>query len=224
MLRAHPLVSAFALSLLCSSTLAAQDSLTLEGIFNSGDFVPEQLGPVRWLDQEAAYVRLEADSTTPGAQELVRYDAATGRREVWIPGARLVPPGDSTPLAVEDYSVSPDKRRILIFTNSKKVWRQNTRGDYWALDLSTWRLGRLGGAQAKPSTLMFAKFSPDGSRVAYVRENNLYVEDLRDGRITQLTRDGSRTVINGTFDWVYEEELNLRDGFRWSPDGARIAY
>ncbi len=71
---------------------------------------------------------------------------------------------------------------------------------------------------------MFAKFSPDGGRVAYVRENNLYVENLGDGRITQLTRDGSRTIINGTFDWVYEEELALRDGFRWSPDGRRIAY
>ena len=71
---------------------------------------------------------------------------------------------------------------------------------------------------------MFAKFSPDGGRVAYVRENNLYVENLADGRITQLTSDGSRTIINGTFDWVYEEELSLRDGFRWSPDGRRIAY
>ena len=216
--------STVTLSLLFSSTLAAQDSLTIDRIFTSNEFVPEQLGRVRWLDQEAAYVRLEADSATPGGQALVRYDAATGRRQVWIPAARLVPPGDSAPLAVEDYSVSPDKRRLLIFTNSKKVWRQNTRGDFWSLDLSTWRLRRLGGAQAKPSTLMFAKFSRDGDRVAYVRENNLYVEDLRDDRITQLTHDGSRTVINGTFDWVYEEELNLRDGFRWSLDGARIAY
>ena len=71
---------------------------------------------------------------------------------------------------------------------------------------------------------MFAKFSPDGGRVAYVRANNLYVEDVASGAITPLTTDGSRTVINGTFDWVYEEELNLRDGFRWSPDGKRIAY
>src|SRR5918995_624356 len=220
----RPFLWALALLLLESSTLAAQDTLTLDRIFNSKEFAPEQLGRVRWLDNEAAYVKLEADSATPGGQDLVRYDAATGRREVWIPGARLVPPGDSTPLAVEDYSVSPDKRRLLIFTNSKKVWRQNTRGDFWSLDLSTWRLRKLGGAQAKPSTLMFAKFSPDGGRVAYVRENNLYVENLADGRITQLTGDGSRTIINGTFDWVYEEELGLRDGFRWSPDGRRIAY
>jgi dipeptidyl-peptidase-4 len=141
-----------------------------------------------------------------------------------VPAARLVPPGDSVPLEVEDYDLSADGRRLLVFTNSKKVWRLNTRGDYYALDLSTWRLQKLGGAEAKPSTLMFAKFSPDGGRVAYVRENDLYVESLSDGRITRLTSDGSRTVINGTFDWVYEEELNLRDGFRWSPDGRRIAY
>jgi dipeptidyl-peptidase 4 len=219
----RPFVWALAL-LLLSSTVAAQDSLTVDRIFNSKEFAPEQLGRVRWLEKEAAYLRLEADSATPGGQALVRYDAATGRRAVWIPAARLVPPGDSMPLAVEDYTVSPDERRLLIFTKSEKVWRQNTRGDFWSLDVSTWRLRKLGGPQAKPSTLMFAKFSPDGNRVAYVRENNLYVENLGDERITQLTHDGSRTVINGTFDWVYEEELNLRDGFRWSPDGARIAY
>jgi dipeptidyl-peptidase-4 len=71
---------------------------------------------------------------------------------------------------------------------------------------------------------MFAKFSPDGSKVAYVRENNIYVENLADGQITQLTDNGSRTIINGTFDWVYEEELGLQDGWRWSPDGRSIAY
>src|SRR6185437_6675929 len=94
----------------------------------------------------------------------------------------------------------------------------------WAFDVASGALGKLGGNRAQSSTLMFAKFSPDGGRVAYVREHNLYVEDLDDGRIVQLTRDGSRTIINGTFDWVYEEELNLRDGFRWSPDGKQIAY
>ncbi len=220
----RPFASALALMLLSASILAAQDSLTLDRIFNSDEFASEQLGRVRWLENEAAYVRLEADSATPGGRSFVRYDAATGKRDVWIPARRLVPPGDSMPLAAEDYSISPDKRRLLIFTNSQKVWRQNTRGDFWSLDLSNWSLRKLGGAQAKPSTLMFAKFSPDGNRIAYVRENNLYVEDLGNGRITQLTHDGSRTIINGTFDWVYEEELNLRDGFRWSPDGAHIAY
>jgi dipeptidyl-peptidase-4 len=71
---------------------------------------------------------------------------------------------------------------------------------------------------------MFAKLSPDGSRVAFVRERNLYVETLASGAITQLTSDGSDTVINGTSDWVNEEELGIRDGFRWSPDGRAIAF
>ena len=75
-----------------------------------------------------------------------------------------------------------------------------------------------------PASLMHAKFSPDGSRVAYVRSNNIYVEDLRDHRITRLTNSNSTDLINGTFDWVYEEEFGLRDGFRWSPDGNSIAY
>jgi dipeptidyl-peptidase-4 len=224
----RPLVTAVGLALSLSTALPAQSAdsslVTLDRLFASGDFTPELLGNVRWLDGEAAYTRLEPDSAAPPARSLIRYDAASGRRDVWVPTGRLIPPGDSVPLQVEDYSVAPDKRRLLLFTNSRKVWRQNTRGDFWTLDLSTWRLRKLGGPEAEPSTLMFAKFSPDGGRVAYVREHNLYVEDLAHGGITQLTRDGSRTIINGTFDWVYEEELNLRDGFRWSPDGRRIAF
>ena len=223
----RPFVWALASSLALSTQLPAQEAdsslMTLDRLFNSEEFAPQFPGPVRWLSG-SAYVKLEADSAAGGALSLVRYDAASGRREVWVPASRLVPPGDTLPLPVEDYSVSTDGRQLLVFTNSRKVWRQNTRGDFWSLDLSSWRLRKLGGPEAKPSTLMFAKFSPDGGRVAYVREHNLYVEDLGDGRITQLTRDGSPTIINGTFDWVYEEELNLRDGFRWSPDGRRIAF
>jgi dipeptidyl-peptidase-4 len=228
MLNPRVLSGLIALLIFVFSALSAQqpDSalLTLDRIFNSAEFTPERLGPVRWMDNAAAYLKLEADSVTPGGLSLVRYDAASGRREVWVPPSRLVPEGDSTPLEVEDYTVSPDGKRLLVFTNSQKVWRENTRGDFWVLDLAGGKLHQLGGHSAKPSTLMFAKFSPDGGRVAYVRENNLYVENLDDGRITGLTRDGSRTTINGTFDWVYEEELSLRDGFRWSPDGKRIAY
>ncbi len=225
-LRALLGIALLALSL--PSPLRAQtpDSslLTVERLYGSAEFAPEPLGDVRWVPGTAAYTRIEPDSAIPGGAALMRYDAATGTREVWVPAARLVPPGDSVPLEIEDYSLSPDRRRLLLFTNSRKVWRQNTRGDFWVLQLDDWRLRKLGGSAAEPSTLMFAKFSPDGDRVAYVRAHDLYVERLDDGRITRLTHDGSRTIINGTFDWVYEEELNLRDGFRWSPDGRRIAF
>jgi dipeptidyl-peptidase 4 len=99
----------------------------------------------------------------------------------------------------------------------------NTRGDYWVFDLKGGNLRKLGG-DAPEASLQFAKFAPDGKRVAYVRASNIYVEELLDGKITPLTTDGTPTLINGTFDWVYEEEFFLRDGFRWSPDGASIAY
>jgi dipeptidyl-peptidase-4 len=198
--------------------------LSLQRIYGSPEFRPQAFGPARWLAKGAAYTTLERSEATPAGQDLVRYDAESGERTVLVPAARLVPEGDTMPLTVESYSWSEDERQLLIFTNSQQVWRQNTRGDYWTLDLATWKLRRLGGRAAKPSTLMFAKFAPEGRRVGYVRENNLYVEDLASGRIVRLTRDGSRTIINGTFDWVYEEELDNRDGWRWSPDGRTIAF
>ena len=204
--------------------VADSSLLSLRRIYGSPEFRPEPFGPARWLARGAAYTTLERSRETEGGQDLVRYDVATGDRTVLVAAARLKPAGDTMALTVEAYSWSKDEGQLLVFTNSKPVWRQNTRGDYWVLDLRTWRLRRLGGSTAKPSTLMFAKFSPDGRRVGYVRENDLYVEDLATGRIIRLTRDGSRTIINGTFDWVYEEELDDRDGWRWSPDGRTIAF
>ncbi len=191
-------------------------------IFQAGLYDPPSFGPARWLPDGSAYSTVEP-APAGGASDIVRYDAATGERRVLVPGTRLLPPGRDTALAISDYAWSADGARLLVFTNTTKVWRQHTRGDYWVLDLSSGRLRQLGAA-APASSLMFAKFSPDATRVAYVRANNLYVERLADGRVTQLTATGSDTVVNGTSDWVYEEELDVRDGFRWSPDGTRLAY
>jgi len=201
---------------------ATSSRLTVERIFGSGEFAARSAGQLRWLD-DSTYVALQANPQQNGAAELARFNARTGARDVVVPSTSLTPNGASAPLEVEDYFWSPDHKRLLIFTASERVWRENTRGDYWVLDLASHQLRKLGG-DAPRSTLMFAKFSPDGGRVAYVRQNDLYVEDVTGGAITRLTRDGSRTIINGTFDWVYEEELSLRDGFRWSPDGKSIAY
>ncbi len=164
--------------------------------------------------------------TTLSGSDLVRVSAATGAKERPRERGLLTPAGASAPLDVEDYEWSADHTKLLIFTNSARVWRENTRGDFWVLDLASHRLAQLGGAEARanPSTMQFAKFSPDGKRVGYVRAHDLYVESADSSAITRLTNDGSVTIINGTFDWVYEEELGMRDGFRWSPDGTHIAY
>jgi dipeptidyl-peptidase-4 len=200
--------------------LAQSDSgrLTLDSVLT---FHAKTLEPLVWEAGGQGYFKLER--STQGVAELVHYGVETGIRTTVVPADRLVPERAVSPLVIEHFDISADGQQVLIFTESRRVWRSNTRGDYWLLDLRTWRLRKLGGAAA-PSSLMFAKFSPDGSRVAYVRDNNLYVETVTGGFIAQLTTDGSSHVVNGTFDWVYEEELFCRDGFRWSPDGRHIAY
>jgi dipeptidyl-peptidase-4 len=203
----------------------------LRRIFQSDEYTAESFGPAVWFGDGSYGVVERVD----GTRVPVTYDAATGKRDVLADAALLTPKGASAPLAVANYQWVPavgadprvrpdaDRKRALIFTNTKRVWRQNTRGDYWLLDREARTLRKIGGS-APESSLMFATVSSDGSRVAYVREHNLYVEDLAKGDIKQLTADGSQTIVNGTSDWVNEEELDIRDGFRWSPDGRSLAY
>ncbi len=224
---AIPLISSMVWILVAATRLFAQQSFDLDQFFRKAflqhEFQPKSFGPARWLNEGEAYATLEPSSSLSGASELARYDTATGKREVLIAASDLIPTGSKDPIHIENYDWSGDMSRVLIYTNSRKVWRANTRGDYWVFDRRGKSLRKLGG-DASPSTLMFAKFSPDGSRVAYVRANNIYVESAQTGETIQLTHDGSETIINGTTDWVYEEEFFLRDAFRWSPDGKRIAY
>jgi dipeptidyl-peptidase-4 len=141
---------------------------------------------------------------------------------VKVSAEKLTPQGASEPLAIEEFSMTADEQKLLIFTNSARVWRSNTRGDYWVLDLKGGRCANSAAPEAKPSSLMFAKFSPDGQRVGYVRENNVYVENLSgDNKITKLTTDGSRYIVNGTFDWVYEEEFSVATVFAGVPTANR---
>src|SRR5271154_7581298 len=225
--RILPILAFFFAVCLASIPLHAQISpesdQLLHRMYASEDFEVKYFGPARWLDDGAFYTTVEPSAAVKDAQDIVRYQTANGKREVLVSAAKLIPAGDKVPLAFENYAWSKGKSRLLLYTNSAPVWRLRTRGDYWVLDLQSGALRKLGG-DAPTSSLMFAKFSPDGTKVAYVRGNNIYVQEISNGRITQLTHDGSQTIINGTSDWVYEEELDVRDAFRWSPDGRRIAY
>ncbi len=211
-----------------TAAAAAQDrpsasALSLDRIFSGREFAAERFGPARWMRDGETFTTLEPSADVKSARDLVLYTAPTGARRVLVPAAKLVPPGRTAPLSIDDYAWSPDGSVLIVFTNSARVWRQNTRGDYWTYDMRTARLRQL-GTSFEPSTLMFAKLSPDGRLAAYVAKNNLYVEDLQGGAVRQLTSDGSEDVVNGTSDWVYEEEFDLRDGFRWSPDSGAIAF
>ena len=201
---------------------AQSNALTLENIYSNGLFRSKGFGPVRWMKDSKGYSTVETNNDL-GGEEIVRYDAQTGERSVLVTAEQLVPEGGKKPLGIDNYEWSDDNSQILIFTNTKKVWRYNTRGDYWVLNIASGKLKQLGkGLEA--STLMFAKFSPDGTRVGYVSNQNIYIEEMATSKISQITTDGGGNIINGTFDWVYEEELDCRDGFRWSPDGKTIAY
>ncbi len=155
---------------------------------------------------------------------IVQTDVSDPSKEIILVNeALLTPKGQTAPLAVRSFVFSEDGKKVLIYTNTKKVWRYDTRGDYWVADLTAKTLKQIGAARPA-SSLMFAKFSPDASKVAYVSEHNIFTENLASGTVSKLTSDGTKKLINGTFDWVYEEELDCRDGFRWSPDGKAIAY
>ncbi len=154
---------------------------------------------------------------------LVKTDLTTYAETILVKKEQLIPAGKTTPLSIDVYKFSTDNTKLLIYTNTAKVWRYNTRGDYWVLDISSNKLVQLGKGKL-PQSLMFAKLSPDNKKAAYVSEHNIFVEDLATHQINQLTKDGTRKFINGTFDWAYEEEFFCRDGFRWSPDSKQIAY
>ena len=197
--------------------------LSLKRIYESGEFNSKGFSG-RWIEGHTGYTTWESSDEVKGGRDLVLHHPETEATTLLIPAADLVPPGSDAPLSVSSLSWSKDHSKVLIFTNTKRVWRTRSRGDYWVLDRSSHELYQLGRDSRKPSLLQFAKFSPGGDKVAYVRENNLFVEDLHSREINALTTDGDQQIINGTFDWVYEEEFRLRDGFRWSPDGNSIAF
>ena len=195
-----------------------ESELTLERIHGSDDFSAEAFSG-EWMADGRSWVAIERDEDE--ATSLVRTEAESGDTEMLVAASELVPPGADSALEVESFTFSSDERKILLFTNSQQVWRSRTKGIYWVFDLDARSLAPVSRA---PGWQMFAKFSPDGGRVAFVRDHDLFVTDLASGEERALTHDGSETIINGTTDWVYEEELALRDAFRWSPDGTRIAY
>jgi len=221
-----------------STMIKAAQPLTLKRIYQDNEFKVEKIGRIRWLKDGSAYMAVEPSKAKKKdkdgkevslGKDILEYDPETLASKVLVSAAQLTPENSENPLKINDYTFSQDRKKVLIYTNSKKVWRSNSRGDYWLLNLQTNKLTQLGAGLGKTekipaSQLMFAKFSPDASKVGFVFDNNIYVQNLSDYNLTQLTQDAGKGVINGLFDWVYEEEFHIKDGFRWSPDGEKIAY
>jgi len=209
---------------IANSQVAIDSSvITLERIYKTGDFSQEWFGPYQWYQNGKYYTKLERSKTIKGGLDIVKYNTGTNKKELLVAAEDLFPKDTNKPLSIENYFWSHDLDKLLIFTNSLRVWRSNTKGDYWVFDMQTKELFQL-GKNLPNSSLMFAKFSNDDTKIAFVCKNNIYVENLKTKNITQLTFDGNEDIINGTFDWVYEEEMKCRDGFRWSNDDKYIAF
>ncbi len=177
-------------------------------------------GGGRWVDGGSGYTR--PGRNADGGSELDRFDTVTGERTVLLSAKDLTPPGFEEPLPAAESGASTDGSHLLFSTNPRPVMIRKTAFDYWVLTVTNHSWHKLGGKLT--GGLLYAKLSPDGSKAAYVQGNNLWVEDIRTGKIRRLTSDGTKFIINGTSDWVYEEEFYLRDAFEWSPDSQRIAY
>ena len=195
-------------------------SITVKSIFSGRDFRIKSFSPA-WEATGKTY--LFNKPAEAGGFDLMAVDPVTNKETLLIPASQLIPEGQTKPLSIAHHQWSADRELALIFTNTRKVWRRHTRGDYWLVNRKTGQLRQI-GAQHSEATLMFAKLSPDAKRVAYVCDGDLYMEDLASGKTTRLTEKRTPEIINGTSDWVYEEEFHLRDCFRWCPDSKRIAY
>ena len=202
--------------LLLATPLGAQQ-LTVEKIYGSNEFRTVTADVEFFSDGENALVLEATDSGTNVWLEGIR----TGERTRLIEGRRLIAPNGTAPLVVENITFSEDRRHALVFADAERVWRLNTKGIYYTYDIGS---GTLRPVSTATGMQMFAAFSPDARRVGFVRDNNIFVADPVAGTERQLTFDGSEEIINGTSDWVYEEELGVRSAWRWSPDGRHIAY
>ena len=207
---AHPVARA--------STPAGRLDLTVESIFGTADFSAASYA-ARWRPDGATWTVVRPNEEEQ--DELWEVDAASGEERLLVSADMLRPAGVPDPLPIDDYEFSADGSQLLILTESEMIWRRSRQGRHWVLHLES---GALSALSDDPAPQMLAKFSPDGRFVSFVREHDLFLVDLRSGEERALTTDGSDDIINGTTDWVYEEELSFYDGYRWSPDGRRIAY
>jgi dipeptidyl-peptidase-4 len=199
-----------------------EKKITLEDIFKKRTFASKGVSGWNSMKDGERYCQLKKDS-------LNAYFYQTGSlSEVLVKAGDLIPPGDSQPIEMGSFEFSDDESRMLFATNTEDIYRYSSKSDYYIFDRATRQLASL----SKNGMQRLATFSPDGSKVAFVRDNNLFISDLifESGKMSvknerQITSDGKlNEVINGATDWVYEEEFGFTQGFFWSPDGKKIAF
>lgn len=200
-------------ALFCSS-LSAQPKLSLNDFFVNGTFYTKGVRGLRSMNDGEHYTVLEGNGN-----QIVKYSYKTGLPVETLLDIKKIE--DSPVKYINDYEFNAHESRILLCTNKKSIYRHSFTADYYIFDFKNKEIKPLsdGGSQR------LATFSPDGYRIAFVRDNNLFIHDLRFGSERQITSDGNYNhIINGAPDWVYEEEFSFNRAFEWAPDGSALAY
>ncbi|SFG63421.1 dipeptidyl-peptidase-4 [Pontibacter chinhatensis] len=210
--------------LLCFAFVAQaqqKKDITLEDIYQKGTFRAKSVWGVNWMNDGRYYSSQVSDEKNK-VQDIVKYDVTTGQPvNTIIEGENLVPEGSSQPIQYDGYTFSSDEQKVLFSTETEQIYRRSSKAEFYIYDIASQKLTKLsnGGKQ------MYATFSPDAKRVAFARDNNMFVTDLSNMQETQITTNGKyNSIINGYADWVYEEEFSFAQGFHWSPDGKKIAF
>lgn len=188
--------------------------ITLKDVIASGTFSPKSVYGLRSMNDGLHYSTLEN-----GGTRLVKYSFKSGNKVADILDISSL--GVDSLKRVSDYDFSADETKVLLMTDRKAIYRHSFSAYYYVYNFETKELLPLSvnGRQE------LATFSPDGERVAFVRENNLFMKSLRFGTERQVTQDGAfNSIINGKPDWVYEEEFSFNKAFEWSPDSKKLAY
>ena len=204
---------------ICFSTAFAQPNITLEDIWGKGTFRSDYVYGLNSMKDGLHYTTLDRDR---GGSVINKYSYKTGELvEPILQSIILLPEGEEKPLSISTYSFSADENQVLIGTEIEPIYRHSSVGQYYVYNLKTEKLTKL----TKGEKQRLAEFSPDGKRVAFVKENNLFVKSLETAEELQVTNDGEwNKIINGGTDWVYEEEFGFDQAFFWSPDGKKVAY
>ncbi len=197
-----------------SISATAQKQISVEDIWQQYKFYPKSVPGFNFQNDGKHYTRLEEN-------DIRQYDLTTGKFSKSLFSAKEVSGNDAFSGEIDGYSFSDDESKILIKTETEAIYRRSTRANYYVWDRDKKKLTTV----CPDGKQMYASFSADMNKVAYVRENNMYYKDLATGKEIQITKDGKQNeIINGSADWVYEEEFSFAKGFQWSPDGKTIAF
>ncbi len=190
-----------------------QSDFTLEDIFKNNLFATKSIGTIRWMNDGQYYSAREVQPD--GEVILVKKDILSGETVEQIVSSRTLG------FSFDDYEFSADEQKIIFPQETQAIYRRSSESIFYVYDLKDNAIQQV----ANGEHVMYATFSPDASKIAYVRENNLYMANLADLQEVQITFDGKpNQVINGNADWVYEEEFAMSKAFKWSPDGQFIAF